>query len=199
MAISKDTYASGLTAEQYIDLVEANREKFLENIDNAKISDDLKQFFTENPVSIAAIAEDWCTDVVHFLPVAIKLAREVDTVDLRIFQRDETELINDYLNQGEFKSIPVFVFHDRDWNELGHFIERPAQATNLMAEESSRFQRENSDLEGVTRSYANMPDETRTKVRANAARFRWDNFDAWNGLFFDEVKAIVKSGKATVA
>jgi hypothetical protein len=198
MAISRETFASGLTAEQFLDIAEANKDKFLENIENATIPDDVRAFFSQHPVSIAAIGEDWCTDVVHFLPVVIKLAREVDGVDLRVFQRDKTDLIDSYLNQGQYKSIPVFVFIDSDWNELGHFIERPAAATQQMAQESARFQRENADLEGVTRTYDSMPDETRQKVRANAARFRWDNFDAWNRLFFDEVLQIV-AGKPAVA
>lgn len=199
MPVSKETYQSGLTPEQFIDLMETNKEKFVENIDAANISADVKQFFSENPVSIAAIGEDWCTDVVHFLPVMIKLAREVDGVDIRVFQRDKTDLINDYLNQGEFKSIPVFVFHDSDWNELGHFIERPQKAIEEMAAESTRFQRENSHLEGVSRTYANMPDETRQAVRANSTRFRWENFDKWNDYMFEEVLDTVRSGKSAVA
>ncbi len=190
MAISKETFDSGMTGQEFLDIVEANKDKFLENVDQATIPDDVKAFFTEHPVSIAAIGEDWCTDVVHFMPVVIKLAQEVDGVDLRVFQRDKTDLINSYLNQGKYQSIPVFVLMDADWNELGHFIERPANATKAMAEESTRFQRENQDLEGVARSYDNMPDETRQQVRANAARFRWDNFDEWNGYFFDELKAL---------
>lgn len=199
MAISKETYQSGMTADQYLDIIEANKDKILENIDNAVITEEDRQFFSENPVSIAAIAEDWCTDVVHFLPVVIKLSREVEGVELRIFQRDKTDLINDYLNQGEFKSIPVFVFMDQDWNELGHFIERPDAATEAMAQESARFARENAHLEGVNRTYANMPDETRQIVRANSAKFRWDHFDDWNRIFFNEVKDIVRSGKTAVA
>jgi len=198
MAISKATYDSGMTGQEFLDIAEANKEKFLENVENATIPDDVKAFFAAHPVSIAAIGEDWCTDVVHFLPVAIKLAQEVDGVDLRVFQRDKTDLIESYLNQGEYKSIPVFVFMDADWNELGHFIERPGQATQAMSQESTRFQRENPDLEGVTRSYDNMPDETRQQVRANAARFRWDNFDEWNGYFFAEIQELV-AGKTAVA
>jgi len=198
MAISKETYASGMTAEEFLDIAEANKEKFLENLEKATIPDDVKAFFSEHPVSIAAIVEDWCTDVVHFLPVVIKLSREVEGVDLRIFQRDKTDLIESYLNQGQYKSIPVFVFIDKDWNELGHFIERPAEATRQMAEESARFQRANPDLEGVTRSYDKMPEETRQKVRANAAAFRWANFENWNRLFFDEIMKIV-AGQPTAA
>ena len=35
MAISKETFDSGMTAEEYLGVVEANKEKFLENVDNA--------------------------------------------------------------------------------------------------------------------------------------------------------------------
>lgn len=198
MPVTKETFESGLTADQYIDLVEANREKFLENLEAKSITDEDKQFFKEHPVKIAAIGEDWCTDVVQFLPVIINLAREVPEVELRIFQRDKTDLINDYLNQGQYKSIPVFVLLDQDWNELGHFIERPAAVTRMMGEETRRFAQENPQLEGANRSYENMPDETRQAVRANSAAFRWNNMAEWNRIFLDEIKSIAAGDRAAV-
>jgi hypothetical protein len=196
MPISRETYAGGLTGEQFLDHAEANKAKFTENVELARFSDADLQFFRDNPVSIAAIGEDWCTDVVHFLPVVIKLSQQVPEVDLRIFLRDSTDLIDSYLYQGEFKSIPVFVLYDRDWRELGHFHERPAAARQAMAEESTRFARENAHLEGVNRTYDKMPDETRNAVRANSANYRWSNFDAWNQMLMNELKAIVKGGVA---
>lgn len=198
MPISRERFNEGLTTDQFVDLMEANKQKFQDNIEaNGELfTEEDKQFFRENPVSIAAIGEDWCTDVIHFLPVVARLEREVPEVELRIFQRDKTELINDYLNQGEYKSIPVFVFYDRDWNELGHFIERPAQVTEMMAQETRRFAEANPQLEGVDRAYQNMPDETRATVRANSAAFRWGNMLEWNRIFLDEIKEIIRSGVA---
>jgi hypothetical protein len=101
-----------------------------------------------------------------------------------------------YLKDGKFQSIPVFVVYDQDWNELGHFIERPEAVTKQMAEETARFARENPHLEGANRSYDNMPDDVRQQVRANSARFRWQNMEAWNRIFLDEFKAIVSGGVA---
>lgn len=196
MPISRETFAGGMTPGQFLDHAQANKDKFIENVELASFSDEDLQFFRDNPITIAAIGEDWCTDVVHFLPVVIKLSQEVPEVDVRIFLRDSTDLIDGYLNQGLHKSIPVFVVYDQNWNELGHFIERPAAATKLMAEESARFARENADLEGVTRTYDKMPDETRQAVRANSSNYRWSNFDTWNGLFLDELKGIVRGGVA---
>lgn len=195
MAVTKEIFETGITPEQFIDQMEVNKDKFLENIEAVEISDTDREFFKNHPVKVAAIGEDWCTDVVQFLPVMIKLARNVDEVELSIFLRDSTDLINDYLKQGEFKSIPVFVFLDAGWNELGHFIERPAEVTKLMAEETQRFAKANADLEGVNRSYENMPDETRQKVRANSSQFRWASMQEWNRIFLDDIKSLVESGQ----
>lgn len=197
MPITREQFESGLTADQFIDRMEVNKERFLDNIQANTLSFDDRQFFNANPVSIAAIGEDWCTDVIQFLPVVVKIAEEVPSVSLRIFERDENlDIMNMYLNQGVHQSIPVFVVMDEKWNELGHFIERPAEVTRQMAEETARFARENPHLEGATRSYANMPEETRNAVRANSSRFRWDNMEAWNRIFLDELKAIVSGGVA---
>lgn len=198
MPISQDRFAEGLTAQQFIDQMTKNRERFEQNLmeTTAIITEDDRAFFAEHPVSIAAIAEDWCTDVIQFLPPVIKLAEACD-LPLRVFLRDQNhDLIDQYLKQGEFRSIPVFVLYDADWNELGHFIERPASVTQEMAKESRRFALDNGHLEGVNRSYENMPDETRTLVRENSARFRWDNMLAWNRTFIDEIKSIAASAKA---
>lgn len=56
-------------------------------------------------------------------------------MELRIFARDQNlDIMDQYLNQGQYRSIPVFVFLDHDLNELGHWIERPA-AQNRFVEE----------------------------------------------------------------
>lgn len=197
MPISRERFATGLTAQEFLDSIELNKEKFLENIAAVRLTEDDLRFFNEHPVSIAALAEDWCTDVVHFLPVVIKLAEQCPAVTLRIFKRDENlDIMDQYLNRGEFRSIPTFIVYDPDWNELGFYSERPEAATKAMAAESTRFARENPHLEGVNRSYDKMPDETRQAVRANSARFRWANMHEWNRIFLDELKALVAGGVA---
>jgi thiol-disulfide isomerase/thioredoxin len=199
MPISRERFNEGLSVEQFIDEMEVNKEKFVENIDANIFSDEDLEFFRNNPVNIAAIGEDWCTDVIQFLPVAAKLAQDVPSVTLKVFKRDDNhDLIDQYLKDGEFRSIPVFVLYDQDWNELGHFIERPAEVTKQMGEETRRFAQANPQLEGANRSYDNMPDETRTAVRANSSRFRWDNMLPWNKIFLDEFKAMISNGVAAV-
>jgi thiol-disulfide isomerase/thioredoxin len=192
MPISRERFDAGLSVEQFIDEMEVNKEKFVENIEANSFSDADLEFFRSHPVSIAAIGEDWCTDVIQFLPVVAKLAQDVPGVTLKVFKRDDNhDLIDQYLKDGEFRSIPVFVLYDENWNELGHFIERPDEVTTKMGEETRRFAQANPQLEGANRSYDKMPDETRTAVRANSSRFRWDSMAEWNKIFIDEFKSLI--------
>jgi hypothetical protein len=194
MAISRETFETGLTIDQFIDGMEVNKDRFVENIQINTLSFDDRQFFNDHPVSIAAFGEDWCTDVIEFLPVVAKIAEEVPAVTLRIFERDagdNLKLMEPYYKDGQFHSIPVFVVYDQDWNELGWFSERPAEVYKIMATETQRFAKENPQLEGANRSYDNMPEETRNAVRANSSNFRWSNQAEWNKMFIDELKAIV--------
>jgi len=197
MPISRERFAQGLTPEQFIERMEVNKERFVDNIRTNTFSFDDRQFFNNHPVSIAALGEDWCTDVIHFLPVVIKLAEEVPSIDLRIFERDENiDLMDQYLKEGKYQSIPTIIVLDSDWNELGYYNERPEEVTKLMAVETQRFAKDNPQLEGANRSYDNMPEETRLAVRANSSNFRWNNMLEWNRLFIDDLKALVGGGVA---
>lgn len=199
MPISRERFEQGLTAEQFIEQMTKNQERFHDNLEAAKelITDADRAFFQQHPVSIAALAEDWCTDVIHFLPPIITLAEQVPQITLRVFLRDQNlDIMDQYLKQGEFRSIPTFIIYDANWNELGHFNERPASVTNEMAQETRRFAQENAHLEGINRAYQSMPEETRKLVQANSARFRWDNMQRWNRIFLDEIKEIVAKAPA---
>ncbi len=201
MPISRERFAQGLTAQEFIDKMTKNQERFQDNLEKttAVFTDEDRAFFAEHPVSIAAIGEDWCTDVIQFLPVGIKLAEAFD-LPFRIFLRDENlDLIDQYLKEGKYRSIPVFVLYDSDWNELGFFTERPDSVTQDMAKESRRFALENSDLDGVNRTYENMPDETRNKIRENSSSFRWNNMLDWNRRCVDDLKEIAASATAGAA
>ena len=47
------------------------------------------------------------------------------SIETRIFLRDEnTDLMDQFLKDGRYRSIPVFVFFDEDMQELARFIER---------------------------------------------------------------------------
>lgn len=91
--------------------------------------------------NVLVIAEPWSGDVLYNLPPLLKMA-EAAGWQVRIFRRDAyPDLIQPYLKDGLYRSIPVFVFYDADFNELAHWVERPAEATRVIDEESLKLRR----------------------------------------------------------
>ncbi|MDI3340576.1 MAG: thioredoxin family protein [Sphaerobacter sp.] len=194
MPVPRERFAQGLTADAFRAAMTKNQERYDANLAAAAavITEEDRRLFGAQPLSIVAIAEDWCTDVIHFLPVVVSLAQQVPSIELRIFLRDQNlDLMDQYLNQGKYRSIPVFVIYDAEWNELGHIIERPAAMTAAMAQESRRFAAAHPELPGINRTYEQMPEETRAAVYENSRRWRWETMDRWNRVFLDELRAIV--------
>jgi hypothetical protein len=130
--------------------------------------DDLAAFRSLNgPIHVLALAEDWCGDVIANLPILGKLARESGTLDLRIFLRDQNkDLMQRYLNQGKFESIPVFAFFDDQFTELGVFIERPASVTERRAEQRKQIHAEHPEFGPYGSSADALPEETRARLTA---------------------------------
>jgi hypothetical protein len=84
------------------------------------------------PAKLLVIGEDWCPDVFRGMPVFARLA-EATGLEMRVFARDQhKDIMAEFLNNGEYESIPVAVFYTKDMDYLCHFIERPALANEEM-------------------------------------------------------------------
>ena len=91
-----------------------------------------KKLVAERGLKAFVIGEDWCPDVWRGLPVMSKVA-EASGMEVRYFMRDQNkDIMAEFLKNGEFESIPVAVFYDRDHNYLGHWIERAKLADEQM-------------------------------------------------------------------
>ena len=94
-----------------------------------------------------------------------KLVHGHPRVEMRIFLRDKNpDLMDQYLNQGIYRSIPVFAFFDENMNEVARFIERPPKLTEQL---------EKAML------------EVRKKLRA-------ENLEAWRQEVVSEVRSLLK-------
>ena len=74
---------------------------------------------------VLVITEDWCGASLASVPFVIKLVEGMPGVEMRIFLRDENpDLMDQFLKNGLYRSIPVIVFLDEHMNEVARFIER---------------------------------------------------------------------------
>lgn len=128
-------FATGLTWKDYMAQMGDTRARTEENYQKSVLTDDERKFFSGvTGVKYAMmLAENWCGDVHRNSPLIAHICEAMPGCELRVFFRDkEPDLRDTFLNNG-YQSIPVVVFLDKDWNEVGRWIERAHAATTKAA------------------------------------------------------------------
>ncbi|MGO1584605.1 MAG: thioredoxin family protein, partial [Mesonia sp.] len=100
-----------------------------------KVSDDVKETIANysKKVHWIVVAEGWCGDVAHILPVSHKAAELNDNINLRIVLRDQNVAFMDHFLTNGARSIPKLVMVDQETLEVLHvWGERPAPAIKLI-------------------------------------------------------------------
>jgi hypothetical protein len=124
-------FATGMTWKDYMAQMGDTRARTEENYAKSKLSDDERKFFggVTGVRYAMMLAENWCGDVHRNSPLLAHVCEAIPGCELRVFFRDQNLDITDcYLNNG-FRSIPVIAFYDKDFNEIGRWIERAHAAT----------------------------------------------------------------------
>lgn len=167
MAVARERFEQGLTYDEFKARMTRNQERFAENERLVELTpDDLADFRNlPEPLNVLVLAEDWCGDVIDNLPVLGRLAQESGALNVRVFPRDENlDLMDQFLKDGQFRSIPVFAFFDEQFRELGRFIERPASVTDRRAALRRDLSARNPELGSPETAYSQLPEEARTKL-----------------------------------
>ncbi len=182
--ITPQRFLQGFTYEGYLAQAQSNRESYQQSDAAFKLSDADAKFFKDaarkaGAAKALAIVEDWCPDAHRGLPIVARIAKAAG-IELRVFYRDKNpDIINLYLNQGKFQSIPVFAFFDKDLKPVCHWIERPAVATKFMEEVAAELSKKKLS-----------EDETRQERRKRSATMA----DAWREETVKELKDLLSKG-----
>lgn len=141
-------FASGLSYQDFLGQAKVNQDQFEANYKTAHVPAGDAAFFKKvaampaGPAKVLALGEDWCPDVYRGLPVVAKIA-EAAGMELAVFPRDKhLDIMNEFLKEGKFQSIPVAVFYTKDLRYIAHWTERPALATAEMAQVSDQLKKE---------------------------------------------------------
>lgn len=157
--VTPERFSTGYTWEAYVETMKSNKERHLQNYAEFQLSDDDKEFFRKavekagGALKVVLLTEDWCPDCYRNAPIIAKIAASVPGIELRVFPRDQNlDIMDRYLNKGEFRSIPTAVWADADLGELAVWIERPAEA--------------NEDLARLAAELESVPQEERRRIQA---------------------------------
>jgi hypothetical protein len=136
--VTPERYAQGISYKEWMEQIDRNQEKFVENYNACTLDPDdvaaIKELMQRphGPAKVLALGEAFCPDVFRGLPVMEHLCKATG-LDLKIFFRDQNlDIMNEFLYKGEFQSIPTFVFYTKDHEYLGHWIERAQKARDEM-------------------------------------------------------------------
>jgi thiol-disulfide isomerase/thioredoxin len=191
--VTPERFAQGMSYADYVASIERNQKRFEENYDGTEIpAEDIAVFKAlmarpNGPAKVLVIGEDWCPDVFRGMPVFQKLA-EATGLEIKIMKRDENkDVIAEFLNGGEFESIPVAVFYTKDHEYLYHFIERPQKAQEQMKELAPMYARLRKP---------DMTDEEKAAARQEYIDFQ--NGPVWGGWRIETVRECTRELQARV-
>jgi len=129
-------FSKGLTWKDYMAQMGDTRARTEDNYAKSVLTaEEQKAFSGLSGVKYAMmLAENWCGDVHRNSPLIAHVCEALPGCELRVFFRDkEPDLRDTFLNNG-YQSIPVVVFFDQNWNEIGRWLERAHAATAKAAQ-----------------------------------------------------------------
>ncbi len=190
MAVTRERFEQGMSYDEYKAQMTRNQERFATNERQLELDPGDAAAFTRlpRPLNVLVLAEDWCGDVIDNLPILGRVAAASDKLNLRVFLRDQNlDLIDQYLNRGEFRSIPVFVFFDDAFSEVGRFIERPESVTARRDVQRREISLQHPEFGAPDTPISQLPEEPRAALMqamaaARSASKRTDNAEVVRAL-----------------
>ena len=181
--VTLERFGQGMTYDEYMETVKVNKARIEEYYTNVSVDSDQTEALRElagsegGPSKMMVIGEDWCGDVVRELPVLARVA-EAAGIELRIFPRDENhDIMNEFLKEGLYMSIPVAVFYDEGHEYICHWIERSEAANREQGEIESAIRAEDPEI-----SDQDFGRQRRTRTAAKAADWQKATVDELVGM-----------------
>ena len=151
--VTPQRFAEGYSYEEYLSQIKVNKLRFQQYFSEFQPEEGEVERFLNltqregGPTKVLAIGEDWCPDVYRGLPTMAKLAESVG-LEVRVFPRDSNlDVMNEFLKEGKYQSIPIFVFYTEGLDYICHWIERPEVADRESEEIEAAIREEKPDLD----------------------------------------------------
>jgi hypothetical protein len=185
--VTPERYATGIPSfEAWMKAIPERHNEFQRHYDeytpNADDIAAVRKLVEDRGVKALVIGEHWCPDVWRGIPVIARIA-EGTGMEVRYFPRDENkDIMAEFLNQGEFESIPTIVFYDGAHNYLGHWIERPKLANEEMV-----------DLRKILQDAPQEDGPERQEAQAKYREATWAAAPKWRDASLTEMRELLEN------
>ncbi len=184
--VTPNRFSEGFTHADYMAQINVNKDRMETFYQNFQVTPEdaaaLKELVgnPNGPAKMLVLCEDWCGDVVRGLPVLARIT-EAAGWEMRVFPRDQHhDIMNEFLKDGQWMSIPTAVFYTADHRYICHWIERPASAEREIGEIEAGIRAENPDI-----SEQDFGRERRARTAARA--------EAWQQASVEEIIALLNN------
>ncbi|MFD1020533.1 thioredoxin family protein [Thalassobacillus hwangdonensis] len=117
----EEWYNKGITAQEYVDVMEVHRENLIHIYENFQLEEKDYELFEKlrsKELRVLVLTESWCGDAMLNIPILLRIA-EATNMDVHFLYRDQNlELMDQYLTNGKSRSIPIFIFIDKNGREV---------------------------------------------------------------------------------
>jgi len=146
-AISDDrrlrAYQEGITFRQFVDNAQVHQDLLRRNYEAYELTDQELSYFQSlaEPVDVLVLAHDWCGDVASNLPLMARIEQLTGKLKLHILIRDpdNRDIAEAYPAHDGKLRLPTYVFFNSAGQELGTFIERPEEITQMISSWRAQF------------------------------------------------------------
>lgn len=125
--LSPERWAAAPDFPTYLGTVIKNAELWSALHRTARIPEGFAERAREIPGQwkLLVLAEDWCGDAVHVVPLLARFSEEVPSIELKVLGRDANPDLMDAHLTGTARAIPVVIVYDEGLEEVGWWGPRP--------------------------------------------------------------------------
>lgn len=120
MTTLNEWFEKGIPAKDFVASMNVHKESLQSIYDRFSVSEVDQDFFNDlkaKDLRVIIITEDWCGDAMMNIPILLNIA-EAANIETHMVLRDQNlELIDQYLTNGTARSIPIFIFIDKNGEE----------------------------------------------------------------------------------
>ncbi|RDW20970.1 thioredoxin family protein [Oceanobacillus chungangensis] len=177
-------FEKGITPSNYIDAMGVNQADLQHVYNNFDVPND-EDFFKktkEKNLRAIVLTEDWCGDAMLNVPILLKIAEASDFKVNMLYRDQNLELMDQYLTNGKARSIPIFIFIDKDGNEVAKWGPRAEKIQQYVNESQNKLpNKEEPEYE-----------EKAKEMYASFKKSYRENTDFWNEVYHS-IKATLYS------
>ncbi|MEC5424901.1 thioredoxin family protein [Virgibacillus sp. C22-A2] len=180
-------YEKAMSPDEYIEAMEKHKANLLHIYDHFNLPDD-QSFFEDVKVKdlrVLVLTEDWCGDAMLNIPILLRMS-EAANMNVRVLLRDQNlDLMDQYLTNGKSRSIPIFIFIDKEGNEVTKWGPRAEKIQQFV--DDSRKELPSQDAEDYKEKFNEM-------LLFMTKSFR-DNTDFWDEVYANIKQTVINGVK----